>query len=163
MCLRIRTSIVTLAENPNQSHFMNPGSGSRDNVRTSSTGRWTIITWWRHQMEKFSALLALCAGNSPVSGEFPAQRPVTRSFDVFFDLRVNKRLSKHSWGWWFETQSRSLWRHRNDIHCKIIAEPSTTEPDHTLKRVLYQCLYEHLSHNAWRIHIAFINRRWWIC
>ena len=45
-----------------------------------------IITWWRHQMETFSALLAICAGNSPVSGEFPAQRPVTRSFDVFFGL-----------------------------------------------------------------------------
>ena len=38
-------------------------------------------------MEVFSALLALCAGNSPVTGEFPSQRPVTRSFDVFFDLR----------------------------------------------------------------------------
>ena len=53
----------------------------------------------RHQMEKFSALLALRAGNSPVTGEFPAQRPVTRSFDVFFYLRPNKRLSKQSWGW----------------------------------------------------------------
>ena len=40
------------------------------------------------------ALLALCAGNSPVTGEFPAQRQVTRSFDVFFDLGLNKRLSK---------------------------------------------------------------------
>ena len=67
--------------------------------------------WWRHQMETFSALLAICAGNSPVSGEFPAQRPVTRSFDVFFDLCPNKRLSKQSWGWWFETPSGSLWRH----------------------------------------------------
>ena len=38
-------------------------------------------TWWRHQMETFSALLAICARNSPVPGEFPAQRPVTRSFD----------------------------------------------------------------------------------
>ena len=47
-------------------------------------------------MEKFSALLAICAGNSPVPGEFPAQRPVTRSFGVFFDLRLNKRLSKQS-------------------------------------------------------------------
>ena len=69
------------------------------------------ITWWRHQMETFSALLALCAGNSPVTGEFPAPRPVTRSFDVFFDLRLNKRLSKQSWGWWFETPLCSLWRH----------------------------------------------------
>ena len=49
-------------------------------------------------------------------GEFPTQRPVTRSFDVYFDLRLNKRLSKQSRGWWFETLSRSLWRHRNDIH-----------------------------------------------
>ena len=51
-------------------------------------------TWWRHQMETFSALLAICAGNSPVPGEFPTQRPVTRGFDVYFDLRPNKRLSK---------------------------------------------------------------------
>ena len=44
--------------------------------------------------EIFSALLALCVGNSPVTGEFPTQRPVTQSFDVFSDLRLNKRLSK---------------------------------------------------------------------
>ena len=69
--------------------------------------------WWRHEMETFSALLAICAGNSPVPGEFPAQRPVTRSFDVYFELRPNKRLSKQSWGWWFETLSPPLWRHRN--------------------------------------------------
>ena len=49
-------------------------------------------------METFSALLAICAGNSPIPGEFPAQRPVTRGFNVFFDLRLNKRLSKQSWG-----------------------------------------------------------------
>ena len=48
-------------------------------------------------------------------GEFPTQRPVTRSFDVFFDLRLNKRLSKQSWGWWFETLSRPLWRHRSEF------------------------------------------------
>ena len=46
-------------------------------------------------------------------GEFPAQRPVTRSFDVFFDLRPNKRLSKQPWGWWFETSSSSSWSQRN--------------------------------------------------
>ena len=62
-------------------------------------------------METFSALLAICAGNSPVPGEFPAQRPVTWSFDFFFDLRPNKRLSKQWWGWWFETPSSPLWRH----------------------------------------------------
>ena len=46
-------------------------------------------------------------------GEFPTQRPVTRSFDVFFDLRLNKRLSKQPWGWRFETLSWSLWRQCN--------------------------------------------------
>ena len=74
---------------------------------------WVIFSWWRHQMETFSASLALCAGNSPITGEFSAQRPVTRSFDVFFDLRLDKRLSKQLWGWWFETPSCSLWRHCN--------------------------------------------------
>ena len=74
---------------------------------------WNDASWWRHQMETFSALLAICAGNSPVTGEFPAQRPVTRSFDVFFDMCLHKQLSKQSWAWWFETWSRPLWRHNN--------------------------------------------------
>ena len=73
-----------------------------------------LYQWRYHQMETFSALLAICAENSPVSGDFPAQRPVTRSFDVFLDLRLNKRLSKQWWGWWFETISGPLWRHCND-------------------------------------------------
>ena len=75
-----------------------------------------IITWRRHQMEAFSALLAFCVGNSPVTGEFPAQRPVTQSFDVFFDLCLNKQLSKQSWGWWLETPSRSLWRQCKEMY-----------------------------------------------
>ena len=64
-------------------------------------------TWWRYQMETFSAL--------PVPGEFPAQRSVTQSFDVFFDMRLNKRLIKQSWGWWFETQSRPSRSHSNEL------------------------------------------------
>ena len=84
-------------------------------TRAGSCAMMTSSTWWRHQMETFSALLAICAGNSPVPGDFPTQRPVTRSFDVYFDLRPNKWLSKQSWGWWFETLSCSLWRHRNEI------------------------------------------------
>ena len=59
-------------------------------------------TWWRHQMETFSA--------------FPAQRPVTPSFDVLFDLHLNKRLSKQSWGWWFEMQSCPLRRQCNEMN-----------------------------------------------
>ena len=76
-------------------------------------GRNKMAAWWQHQMETFSALLAICAGNSPVTGEFPTQMPVTWSFDVFLDLRLNKRLSKQSWGWWIDTPSHPLWRHCN--------------------------------------------------
>ena len=69
---------------------------------------WQMTSW----MKTFPALLALCAENSPFTGEFPTQRPVTRRFNVFFDLRRNKRLSTQSWSWWFET---SLWRHCNEV------------------------------------------------
>ena len=72
-----------------------------------------MSSWWRHPTETFSALLDIRAGNSPVTGEFPAQRPVTWSFDVLFDLCLNKWLSKQSWGWWLETLLRLLWRHCN--------------------------------------------------
>ena len=89
---------------------------------------YIINPWLRHQMETFSALLALCEGNSPVTGEVPSQRPVTRSFDVFVDLRMNKQLSKHLWGWWFETPSRTLWR-----HCNAIAQ-CLTVCDHILQK-----------------------------
>ena len=64
-------------------------------------------------METFSALLALCAGNSPVTGEFPSQRPVTRSFDIFFDLSLNKRLSK-------QCEAGHLRRHRAHFHVIVM-------------------------------------------
>ena len=71
-----------------------------------------ILMWyqgsplWRHQMETFSTLLALCAGISPFTGEFPSQSTITRSFDVFFDLRLDIRLNKH----WFLVSMRCLVR-----------------------------------------------------
>ena len=65
----------------------------------------------------FRVIGPLC-GNSPFTGEFPTKWPVARGIDVFFDLRMNKRLSKQSWGWWFEAPSRPLWR-----HCNVIMEP----------------------------------------
>ena len=52
--------------------------------------------------------------------EFPSQGPVTRSFDVFFDLGLNKPLSKQSRRWWFETLSCSLWRHCNVAFCRLV-------------------------------------------
>ena len=90
-----------------------PAIGIAIGLIRPSDRRLCAHSWWRHQMETFSALLAFCAGNSPVPSGFPTQRPVTRSFDVFFDLRVNKSLSKQSWGWWSETPSSPLWRHCN--------------------------------------------------
>ena len=72
-------------------------------------------------METFSPLLAICAGNSPVTDEFPAQRPVNRNFGVFYDLRLNKRLSKQSRSWWFETPSRPLWCHCNEYQSTFAA------------------------------------------
>ena len=112
------------------------GSSHDLNQRQPSpvTPEQVLIPWWGHQMETFSALLAICAGNSPVTGEFPAQRPVTRSFDVFFDPDLNKRLSKQSWVWWSETQSCSLWRHCNamrEVVTAIWAKSSPTAWDLT--------------------------------
>ena len=73
----------------------------------ATLSRFLHISRCSHQMDTFSALLAICVGNLPVTGEFPMQRPVTRNFDVFFDLC----LSKQWWGWWFEMPLHPLWHH----------------------------------------------------
>ena len=96
-------------------------------------------------METFSALLAICAGNSPVPSEFHTQRPVARSFDVFFDLRLNKRLSKQSWGWWFETLSCPIWRNCNGSlqGCHISAAPN-----HRQLHSLFNCVFRRTSNKT---------------
>ena len=116
-------------------------------------------------METFSALLALCAGNLPVTSEFPSQRPVTRSFDVFFDLLLNKQLSKQLGDWWFEMPLRSLWRHCN-------GESTDHQKIPTTKGQLYEVLIFSLLSawiscwtNSWKapwhiIHMKFIWRSW---
>ena len=70
----------------------------------------------------------LC-GKSTGPGDFPTQRPVTRSFDVFFDLHLNKRLSKQPWGWWFEPPSWSLWRQCNDTDNNPVLSDLSTNVD----------------------------------
>ena len=90
------------------------------------------FTWRRHPMEAFSASLAFCAGNSSITGEFPSQRPVTRSCDGFFDLRLSKRLNKQSKRRWFETSSRSIWP-----HCNAIIKSDTTA-------VMRKCIAYHI-------------------
>ena len=107
-------------------------------------------------METFSALLAFCAGNSPVTGEFPTQRPVTQSFDVFFDLRLKKRLSKQWRRWWFETPSRSLWRHRNGIEkCRLYFNIFL---DGTLSKLKW----EGVKTTATLYHAVSANRILWV-
>ena len=105
-----------------QRHYFSPcHAGCEDMVLDGETKKvritrhWNIFSWWRHQIETFSALLALCAGNSPVTGEFPSQMPVIQSFDVFIDMCLDKRLNKQSRRRWFETPRRSFWR-----HCKVL-------------------------------------------
>ena len=88
--------------------------------------------WWRHQMETFSALLAFWFTGHRWIPRTEAQWPVTRSFDVFFDLRLNQQLSKQWKRWWFEAPPRSLWRQcdasqrleiRTYLHHAITQEP----------------------------------------
>ena len=79
-------------------------------------------------------------------GKFPAQRPVTQSFDVFFDLCPNKQLSKQPWGWWFETPSWSLWRQCNGYHIIIFI----TRASRLLIPLWFdiQCIHS-LAHPPW--------------
>ena len=109
-------------------------------------------TLWRHQMETFSALLALCAGNSPATGEFPSQSPVTRSFDVFFALCLNKRSSKQSLGWWFETPSRSSWRHCNGHRDDQLCVPCSMS--HAIC-TRFCCAFFCLCYRSSRIHAIY--------
>ena len=76
-------------------------------------------------------------------GEFPAQRPVMRSFDVFFDLHPNKRLSKQPWGWWFETPSWSLWRQCNVILFNLVL------------RISHMCMLPLILHTSYTMYFHF--------
>ena len=156
--------------------------------------RW--IAWWRYKMETFSALLASVRRihrspvNSPHKGQWqgalvfsliciwingsvnnrgagdlrrhrahhdvivmvPGQRPVKRSFDVFFDLRLNKRLSKQWWGWWFEKLSRPLWR-----HCNYHPAHTCSKNIKTMCRFLEIALFKHDP--SWS-HVLSGHRHW---
>ena len=121
-----------------------------------------ITTWWRGnafiihddvvKMEIFSASLAISAGNSPVPGEFPP-KALTRNVDVFFDLRLNKRLSKQSWDWWFETPPRPLWCHRSVL--------TLCEGNASIKTAIYFTYSRNVSRDYyfwtyWRLLLVFM-------
>ena len=83
---------------------------NNSSLRSSQTNHDDLIKW-----KHFPHYWPFVRGIHRSPGEFPTQRPVTQSFHVLFELRLNKRLSKRSWGWWFEMLSCPLWRHCNDV------------------------------------------------
>ena len=98
-------------------------------------GEEAVFWWWRHQMEIFSALLAFCMRGihrSPVNSPHKGQWRGAQMF--FFYMRLNKRLTKQSCGWRFETPSRSVWRHCN-IKYVIFNK-------HFVVRDIYQMVWE---------------------
>ena len=82
-------SLVDWSQGRNRVDYRAQGATCGSAQPVGCVGMMAItVPRWRHQMETFSASLALCEGNPPVTGGFPSQRPVTRSFDVFFDVRL---------------------------------------------------------------------------
>ena len=114
------------------------------------TSKWTMMTSSNGNI--FRVAGHLC-GEFTGPGEFPTQRPVTRSFDVFFDLRLNKRLSKQSWRWWFETPSWSLWRHRN---AQVICDLTVMDIGSTDEISSMQCP----SQNQKQSHFGYHSTAW---
>ena len=95
-------------------------------------------TWWRHQMENFLVILALCEGNSPVTSEFPSQRPMTRIFDVFFDLRwING---------WVNIREAGDWR-RHRAHHDVTVNDDNGPPHHQHHPFNYVSMTFSVYHN----------------
>ena len=93
--------------------------------------------WWRHQMETFSAFLALCVENSPVTGEFPHKGQWRGALLFSLICAWIIRLSKQSIRWWFETPSGSLWCHCNDMQRSCFSRASRWEsPQKGTKRAI---------------------------
>ena len=130
-------------------------SGPICNMMTSSNGNIFRVTG--HLCREF---------NGP--GEFPTQRPVTRSFDVFFNLRLNKRWSKKSWGWWFETHydvivmnhSGHTFEESKPIVSKMRSEARVASLIDTLRHVLYELLWPRKSLNMSKISKEWIHCLW---
>ena len=126
-------------------NWMSPSGHCYDYSRGTPAivpSRYNMMTSWTGNI---FALLDLCAEISPITGEFPAERPVTRSCGVFFDLRLNKWLSKQSWGCWFVTPLGSLWRHCNEITRYRCNNPNTCCADDMNKWNLYLYFYHSVT------------------
>ena len=112
----------------------------------------TGYTWWRHQMETFSALQAICEGNSPVTGEFPAQRPVTRGFDISLIWpRINGWVNNHEADDLRREYSPPLWRHSN--------ESSLVELDYVIRMGGKPCHFPVITTVVECCHFAFTTTK----
>ena len=122
---------ITVSVMSNEYHGFSNHNIINENIQAlylwevSAADHWFLLTmgqqcgysWWHHQMETFSMLLALSAGNSPVISEFSSQRPLMQRFDVLFVLCLHIWLSKQWRHRWFEMPSHSLWLHCNVCSC----------------------------------------------
>ena len=124
-----------------------------DSPSSGACGRQEVTDWLQYMMTSSNGNISRVT--CPLSGEFPAQRPVTRSFDVLFDLRPNKWMKKQSWGCLFQMPSCSLWRHCNDNfqvskHLFISMILSSVLPmQHTINHTkwpLWQLLHYMIAH-----------------
>ena len=125
--------------------------GSVYAIRHSSLYIILCVTWWRHQIETFPA------ENSPHKGQW-------RGALVIFYLRLNKRLSKQPWGWWFETLSRPLWRHRSESHkiCSHVQNPLFCLRNTFSVSLMYPCSsylhYRNCDKTQWNtLHFGFVS------
>ena len=117
-------------------------------------------------MKLFSALVAICKGNPPVTDGFPSHRPVAQSFDIFFSVRLNKRLSRPSRFWLFQTPSRSLWRHCNCIpkhtpigklliSVTVLYRPNLLTFLWVISLELHGAIIWYIVNHSWRIRVTY--------
>ena len=113
---------------------------------------FSVVSWWRHQMETFFVLLAICAGIHRSAVNYPHEGLWRGALMFSLICALNKQLSKQSRGWWFEMSSRSLWRHCNDQnhernkHATRIFTPGNLLP----------VTYRSLSSTSWMlIHLGY--------
>ena len=134
---------------------------SENDLSQSKIGRYCIDMIWvsghynAHSLGKMINMMTSSNGNIfsrywPFCGEnhqSPVNRLVTRRSDVFFDLRLNKRLSTQSWGWWLNKPSHSLWRHCNEVE-KGPTLPWMLSNPHRNACVNYFLLYTFVKRNV---------------
>ena len=131
------------------------------------------VKFWNRMMTSSNGNIFRVTGH--LCGEFPRQRPVARNFDVFFHLRLNKQLSKQSWGWWFETLARPQWRHCNGTTLTINHRVCPITICMAMLCCVLLWLYNQISVNMWNTmtssngniyrvtgHVCweFIGQRW---